>query len=719
MRRLIAALLLLLASTAALGQTALDAYVALDDGAFAFEKYDSDPGIGWTTDLLKLTSQRWRGDDDVDCARRMQDSWLDACDLWQHELILYVPDAIRLGSIGGTDSTAILVISGGSNRGELARSGSDYGGALAVLANAIIVELRQVPNQPYFFNAEPGRERSEDALLGYSIDRFFDSGDPSWPALAPMTKAAVKAMDAVQAFIQDKYDFKVKSFVVTGGSKRGWATWLTAAVDDRVKAFMPASIEVNDLVEQLEHHYASYGFFAPATVNYVEANLPCRLEQDSAQILLELIDPNTYKDRYTMPKLVLNSTGDQFFTSDSSRFYFSGLPDPKQLRMAPNTDHKQSSDALVDGLEWVLDALHDEDPGHHISWSTDADGTLRVHTDGHEESVLLWQAHNPAARDFRLESIGKAWTNTHLAKDGNGEYVAPPDIPASGWTARMVEVRYDSRSVAGFGLLTESYTTEVQVLPDTLPYAPFDCSQPLDVTEGMWWDPATDGQGMDINRFNNTVIFGPWYLYDTIGEPLWVTFTGQLEGTRAKGVLRDVTGPPFGPGYDQNFDPTQVQERVIGQATIAFLGRDHGAFHYGFGAERGNFQGDLAIQQFDRHPNGPHSGHWWNPAQAGHGFQFSQKGDVFFGTWYTYDAEGQPVWYLFVGTMLDADSAHADTYQFTGPPLSNGPWQHDLLQEQKVGQISVDFPSASEAVVDVTVNGVSGHYLLQPFEDHQ
>jgi len=716
LRRIIGVFLSLV-STAVLAQSALDDFIASEDGAFSFDEYDSDAGPGWTTHFLKLTSQRWRGGADVDCARRMQDSWLDACDLWQHELTLYVPDTIRLGSIGGTDSTAVLVIGGGRNQGELTRSGNDYGGPFALLANAIIAELHQVPNQPYFFNAEPGRERTEDALLAYSIERYFDKNEPDWPALAPMTKAAVKAMDAVQAFIENEYEFEVDDFVITGASKRGWTTWLTAAVDDRVKAIMPGSIEVNDLVNQLRHHHAGYGFFAPATADYVEANLACLLERDTAGVLLELIDPNSYEDRFAMPKLVLNSTGDQFFATDSSRFYFAGLPGPKQLRMAPNTDHKQDTDAFVGGVQWLLEALDANDPGKHISSTIDADGALSVTTGGGEKEVLLWQAHNPTARDFRLESIGEAWTSTRLHKDENGAYVAPAGSPASGWTARMVEVRFDSISLLGFGLVTESYTTEVQVLPDTLPFQPFDCSQPLPVTEGMWWDPGTDGQGMDINRVENTVIFGPWYLYDSVGDPFWATFTGQLEGSRARGVLRDLTGPGFGPGFDQGFDSGQVHEREVGQATLAFLGRDHGVFHYGFGAQRGGFQGELNIQQFDARPNGPYSGHWWNPAQSGHGFQFSQKGSVFFGTWYTYDEDGQPIWYLFVGEMLDEDSAQADMYRFTGPPIGNSPWQHDLLHETVVGEISVEFPSPGKAEVDLTIDGISGHYQLQPFEN--
>ena len=278
-------------------------------------------------------------------------------------------------------------------------------------------------------------------------------------------------------------------------------------------------------------------------------------------------------------------------------------------------------------------------------------------------------------------------------------------------------MRYDTVNLAGFGLLTESYTTEVQILPDTLPYAPFDCSQPLAVDQGMWWDPATDGQGMDVNRFFDTVIFGPWYLYNAPGEPLWVTFTGQLEGTRARGILRDLTGPPFAPGFDQNYDPGQVQEQDIGQASIAFLGRDHGVFHYGFGKERGGFQGDLNVQLFDPRIDGVYSGHWWNPSQSGQGFQFSQKGSVFYGTWYTYDADGNATWYLFVGEMTGANSASADVSRFTGPPLGDDPWQHNLLQQQTVGEIRVVFPSVEEAEVDISIEGSASHWHLQPFEN--
>lgn len=43
-----------------------------------------------------------------------------------------------------------------------------------------------------------------------------------------MTKAAVRAMDTVQGFAAEAGKI-IRDFLVLGGSKRGWTTWLTAS----------------------------------------------------------------------------------------------------------------------------------------------------------------------------------------------------------------------------------------------------------------------------------------------------------------------------------------------------------------------------------------------------------------------------------------------------------------------------------------------------------
>ena len=56
--------------------------------------------------------------------------------------------------------------------------------------------------------------------------------------------------------------------------------------------------------------------------------------------MMDLIDPFTYKDRFTMPKVVISATGDEFFMPDDINLWWDEMPEPKFIRMMPNTDHR-------------------------------------------------------------------------------------------------------------------------------------------------------------------------------------------------------------------------------------------------------------------------------------------------------------------------------------------------------------------------------------------
>jgi PhoPQ-activated pathogenicity-related protein len=273
-----------------------------------------------------------------------------------------------------------------------------------------------------------------------------------------MTKSAVRAMDTIQKLLP-----YMKDFLIAGGSKRGWTTYLVAAVDPRVDAMAPLSIDIPNFEENTRHHFEAYGFFAPAVRDYVEFDLFCRARASGGQNLLQIIDPLAYFPKYTMPKLVLNSAGDQFFLPDSSRFYFASLPGPKWLRYTVNTDHTQSQDPTVIAtvLQWV-DKVLDGDSLPQYGWSFQPDGSIRVQTVTRPQAVRLWQAHNPNARDFRLESLGPAWTSSPLSDQGGGVYVGFVPQPALGWSAFLVELDF------GEGIIL---STEVVITPDTLPFA--------------------------------------------------------------------------------------------------------------------------------------------------------------------------------------------------------------------------------------------------------
>jgi len=109
-----------------------------------------------------------------------------------------------------------------------------------------------------------------------------------------MVKSAVRAMDTIEALC-DQVDEKVKptGFVVAGASKRGWTTWMTAAVDDRVAAIIPIVIDVVNVKPSMEHHHAAYGFWAPAINDYVHHKIINRRETPEYEALLKLVDSAT------------------------------------------------------------------------------------------------------------------------------------------------------------------------------------------------------------------------------------------------------------------------------------------------------------------------------------------------------------------------------------------------------------------------------------------
>jgi len=444
----LATLIVLIVSTAqlALG-TPLDDYVAAPDASYRYSLVQTITGMGYTAYVLDMTSQSWRSKTEVDRTA------------WQHWLTIIKPDK-------AAGNKALLWINGGSNDRPAPSSADEMFVGVALGSNSVVADLRMVPNQPLNF-PDGGGPRKEDAIISYTFDKYLTTGDQTWPLLLPMVKSAVRAMDTIHSHILDVTGGKmdINEFVVSGASKRGWTTWLTAAVDKRVIAIIPAVIDVLNMKEQMRHHFSAYGFYSKAIGDYEQMKILERLDTAEGQKLHEFVDPYEYRSRYTMPKFIVNSTGDEFFPSDSAQFYFHDLPGEKYLRYIPNTDHSLNTDAVV-SLSLFYKSVLTGSPRPQFSWSVKDDGSIVVKTGTTPAAVNLLQATNAKTRDFRLETIGPAWKSSPLAPQPDGTYTAKVAEPQEGWTAFFVELTFDSSTPIPYKL-----TTEVHVVPERLPFA--------------------------------------------------------------------------------------------------------------------------------------------------------------------------------------------------------------------------------------------------------
>ncbi len=438
-------------------RTALDRYVHKPDDTYQWTIENVSRAGTTTTIVAEMTSQTWLTPREVDRPR------------WQHWVTLVIPDEVK-------SDVGFLMISGGSNDDEPPTTASKEITEIAKATGTVVAELEMVPNQPLIFHGD-GIARKEDDLIAYTWDQFLKTGDSRWLARNAMVKSAVGAMDAITEIAKEKRGHDVNRFVVAGASKRGWTTWLTGAVDDRVAAIIPIVIDVLNSDASLRHHFAAYGYWAPSLADYAQHHIMPRLDQPQMDELLQLVDPYFYRHRLKMPKLVLNAAGDQFFLPDSSRFYFSQLQGEKHLRYVPNTDHGMGgSDSLDTVLAfYALIASGRERP--RFSWHEMEDGGIRVVPVDKPKEVRLYSATNPGARDFRLETLGPAYTSKRLSPRRDGAYVARVEKPAEGWTAYFVELTYDVGLAVPLKL-----TTGVTVTPDNLPFADRDATQAISIT---------------------------------------------------------------------------------------------------------------------------------------------------------------------------------------------------------------------------------------------
>jgi PhoPQ-activated pathogenicity-related protein len=440
-----------LPSRLAAEETALDRYVARPDPTYQWKVVRTATDNGQTTFVVDLKSQTWRTTKDVDRP------------VWQHWLTIVKPAR-------PSSRLAFLRISGGANGSAPPQAADALSRKIAAATNTVVAELRMVPNQPLVLNGD-GVPRSEDDFIAYTWDQFLKTGDETWPARLPMVKSAVRAMDCMQELLASEQGGRVavEKFVVSGGSKRGWTTWCTAAVDKRVAAAVPIVIDVVNVPACSRHHVAAYGFYAEAIGDYFRHKLTGRAEEDRTKLLYAIEDPYSYRERLTMPKYIVNASGDQYFPPDSSQFYFADLLGEKYLRYVPNADHSlRDTDALESIIAFYQTVLTGGARPKY-SWTFEKDGSIRVKTQTQPAAVTLWQASNPQARDFRVKTIGKAYQARPLQDEGGGVYVGKIDPVQKGWSAFFVELSFDVK--AAFPL---KLSTAVRILPDTLPFADLD-----------------------------------------------------------------------------------------------------------------------------------------------------------------------------------------------------------------------------------------------------
>lgn len=295
--------------------------------------------------------------------------------------------------------------------------------------------IDKVPNQPLSFFEEP--PVYEDGLIARSFKQYFATGDPTWIANFAMVKSVILAMDQLEALYEQRTGKKLRGFILSGKSKRGWTAWLTAATDARVKGVIPIAIDILEMKKMLLDQRARYGSWSPSLESYLKLGLLDRIDKPEFDKLMELVDPFSYRQRLALPKLIISAANDPFFIPDAAKFSFESLPGEKLLVTVPNVDHhiEEKQGYYLPTVVNFVRTLGRQQILPQLQVSTDLNSSW-IHSTLPISSAVLHQAYSPKAPDFRDRKRTK-FVAVPLAPL-NGKVTLPPqDKP--GWYAWFLE----------------------------------------------------------------------------------------------------------------------------------------------------------------------------------------------------------------------------------------------------------------------------------------
>ncbi len=431
----------------------LKSYVETPDPAFRYDIIETVKGDAWTEYRIYLVSGTWLSSEEVDEPE------------WWHWLTIVVPDEIR--------ETESMMLIGGGWRGDtipIPANGAMIQAALST--GSVVSQVSNIPFQPIDFKGDTVGGVFEDDLIAFAWLQFLKGGATEelqrWLPRFPMSRAVIRAMDVVQEICGSEHH-PVDKFFVAGASKRGWTTWDVAAEDDRVLGIAPVVIDLLNIVPSFQHHWRCYGAWAPAIDPYVNLGIMDWIESDEFFKLLQLVEPYQFLERLTMPKLLINATCDEFFVTDSWKYYWQDLQGESYLQYVPNVGHGLHGSYLPENLvsfyEYTISGTKIPIFSWHISHDTIY---AEVETDA-DCQIRKWEAVNEAARDFKLYVVGdEAWHMEPLTVTEEGLYAIPVANPEMGYKAALVEVIFNPDSEFPLTL-----TTGTLVTPDRYPFEPF------------------------------------------------------------------------------------------------------------------------------------------------------------------------------------------------------------------------------------------------------
>jgi PhoPQ-activated pathogenicity-related protein len=82
-----------------------------------------------------------------------------------------------------------------------------------------------------------------------------------------------------------------------------------------------------------------YGEYSEEIQDYVNLEISQAIHSEFGRSVVQMIDPYSYRNKLTMPKLIIMGTNDPYWTVDAVKHYINEIPGHNLLHYVPNAGH--------------------------------------------------------------------------------------------------------------------------------------------------------------------------------------------------------------------------------------------------------------------------------------------------------------------------------------------------------------------------------------------
>jgi len=136
-------------------------------------------------------------------------------------------------------------------------------------------------------------------------------------------------------------------------------------------------------------------------------------------LLQQMEDPYFYKDRMTMPKMIVNAAMDEFQQPDDTHYWWADMPEPKHFLMAPNAEHSLFTGILeiVPAVGAFIQNLLYKDTIPTLDWTINqSTGEIVATLDDNSvvHSATLWYSYSCGINEWDNSTYRRDWRVAHM-----------------------------------------------------------------------------------------------------------------------------------------------------------------------------------------------------------------------------------------------------------------------------------------------------------------